>query len=46
MKYAEGYSYEELAEVFELSVSACKMRVSRARDKVQELHQEKDRRTP
>ncbi len=35
-KYAEGYSYEELAEVFELSVSACKMRVSRAREKLQQ----------
>ena len=36
LKYAEGNSYEELAEMFELSVSACKMRISRARDKVQE----------
>ncbi|MBI2826244.1 MAG: RNA polymerase sigma factor [Planctomycetia bacterium] len=38
LKYAEGYSYEELAAIFDLSVSACKMRVSRARDKVQERH--------
>jgi RNA polymerase sigma-70 factor (ECF subfamily) len=44
LKYAEGYSYEELAEMFELSVSACKMRVSRARDKVQELQHKRDRR--
>lgn len=35
LKYAEGYEYEELAEIFELSVSACKMRVSRAREKIQ-----------
>lgn len=35
LKHAEGYSYEELAEVFGLSVSACKMRVSRAKDKLQ-----------
>ena len=38
LKYAESYSYEELAAMFDLSVSACKMRVSRARDKVQERH--------
>jgi len=36
MKYAEDYSYDELATIFELSVSACKMRVSRARVKLQE----------
>lgn len=35
LKYAEDYSYEELADIFELSVSACKMRVSRAREKIQ-----------
>ena len=35
LKYAENYSHEELAEIFGLSVSACKMRISRARDKVQ-----------
>jgi len=35
LKYAEGYDYEELAAMFELSVSACKMRVSRAREKLQ-----------
>ncbi|HEY5315346.1 MAG TPA: RNA polymerase sigma factor, partial [Pirellulales bacterium] len=35
LKYAEGYSFEELASIFGLSVSACKMRVSRAREKVQ-----------
>lgn len=36
LKYAEGHSYEELAEMFDLSVSACKMRVSRARDRMQQ----------
>lgn len=36
LKYAEGYDYEELAAIFELSVSACKMRVSRAREKIQQ----------
>lgn len=35
LKYAECYDYEELAAIFELSVSACKMRVSRAREKLQ-----------
>lgn len=35
LKYAENYRYEELAEMFNLSVSACKMRISRARDKIQ-----------
>lgn len=36
MKYAEGYSYEELSEMFDQSVSACKMRISRAREKLKE----------
>ena len=35
LKYAEGYGYDELAELFHLSTSACKMRVSRARDELQ-----------
>ncbi|MGB6045233.1 MAG: RNA polymerase sigma factor [Pirellulales bacterium] len=35
-KHAEGYSYEELSDVFHLSVSACKMRVSRAREKLKQ----------
>ncbi len=35
LKYAEAYEYEELAEIFDISVSACKMRVSRAREKLQ-----------
>jgi RNA polymerase sigma-70 factor (ECF subfamily) len=38
LKYAEDYSYEELAVVFERSVSACKMRISRARQKIQRLY--------
>jgi len=36
LKYAEGYDYEELASIFELSVSACKMRLARAREKLQQ----------
>ena len=40
LKYAEGYSYEELAAIFEMSVSACKMRVSRAREKVHLRHRD------
>ena len=36
LKYAEGYSYEELAPIFDLSIGACKMRISRACDKVQQ----------
>jgi RNA polymerase sigma-70 factor (ECF subfamily) len=36
LKYAESYSHEELAAIFEISVSACKMRISRARDKIQQ----------
>ena len=36
LKYSENYTFEELAELFELSTSACKMRVSRAREKLQQ----------
>jgi RNA polymerase sigma-70 factor (ECF subfamily) len=42
LKYAEGHSYEELAEMFELSVSACKMRIARARAKLKERFPEHD----
>lgn len=35
LKYAEDYSYDDLAAMFELSVSACKMRLSRARERLQ-----------
>jgi RNA polymerase sigma-70 factor (ECF subfamily) len=38
LKYVEDYSYDELAEIFELSVSACKMRISRAREKLKEKY--------
>jgi RNA polymerase sigma-70 factor (ECF subfamily) len=38
LKYAEGYEYEELSEMFGLSTSACKMRVSRAREKLQAMY--------
>jgi RNA polymerase sigma-70 factor (ECF subfamily) len=36
LKYAEGYSHDELAGMFDLSVSACKMRIARARQRLQE----------
>jgi RNA polymerase sigma-70 factor (ECF subfamily) len=35
LKYSEGYTFEELAEIFELGTSAVKMRVSRARERLQ-----------
>lgn len=35
LKYCENYSYDELAEIFGLSAAACKMRVSRAKEKIQ-----------
>ena len=44
LKYAENYSHEELAEIFDLSVSACKMRISRAREKIQERFGDKETR--
>jgi len=36
LKYVEGYSYQQLSEIFGLSVSGCKMRISRARGKLRE----------
>jgi RNA polymerase sigma-70 factor (ECF subfamily) len=42
LKYSQEYSYEELADVFHLSVSACKMRVSRARDELQRRFPEQE----
>ena len=36
LKYAEGHDYEELAEIFDMTPSALKMRVSRAREKLQQ----------
>jgi RNA polymerase sigma-70 factor (ECF subfamily) len=36
LKYAEGHSYDDLAEMFDLSVSACKMRVLRARERLKQ----------
>ncbi len=36
LKYAENYGHEELAEIFGISVSACKMRISRSREKIQQ----------
>jgi RNA polymerase sigma factor (sigma-70 family) len=40
LKYAEGYDYDGLAAIFEISVSACKMRISRAREKLQQRYSE------
>ena len=42
LKYAEGYEYEELAALFELSVSACKMRISRARERLQQRYADRN----
>jgi RNA polymerase sigma factor (sigma-70 family) len=46
LKYAESYDYEELAAIFEISVSACKMRISRAREKLQTRYQEQTPQNP
>lgn len=40
LKYGEDTSYEELAEIFHLSESACKMRISRAREKLKQKYPE------
>jgi len=42
MKYAEGHSHDELADMFDLSVSACKMRILRARQKLKEQFPDQD----
>jgi RNA polymerase sigma-70 factor (ECF subfamily) len=36
MKYGVGHTFEELAEMFDMTASACKMRVSRAKQKLQQ----------
>jgi RNA polymerase sigma-70 factor (ECF subfamily) len=36
MKYGEGHTFEELAEMFGMTTSACKMRVTRAKKKLQQ----------
>lgn len=38
MKYSEEHSYQELSEIFSLSVSACKMRISRAVARLREAY--------
>ena len=43
LKYAEGYDYEELSAIFEISPSACKMRISRAREKLQQRYPDLNR---
>jgi RNA polymerase sigma-70 factor (ECF subfamily) len=42
LKYAEGYEHDDLAEMFGLGISACKMRISRAREKVLAHARERD----
>jgi RNA polymerase sigma-70 factor (ECF subfamily) len=42
LKYAEGHTHEGLAEMFGLSVSACKMRLSRAREKLKEKYPDRN----
>jgi RNA polymerase sigma-70 factor (ECF subfamily) len=42
LKYAEGYNHEELAAMFDLSVSACKMRIHRAIGKLQAKYPEQE----
>ena len=42
LKYAEGYGYAELAEMFSMSESGCKMRISRARAKLKQRFPEHD----
>lgn len=37
LKHEEGYAYEEMAELLEVSVGALKMRVHRARERLAEL---------
>lgn len=36
LKYAQGHSFDELAKMFTMTTSACKMRVSRAREKLKQ----------
>ncbi len=36
LKYSEEYTFEELADIFDMTTSACKMRVSRARARLEE----------
>jgi RNA polymerase sigma-70 factor (ECF subfamily) len=42
LKYSAGHNYDELAEMFDLSVSACKMRISRASEKLRQRFPEHD----
>ncbi|MGA2064022.1 MAG: RNA polymerase sigma factor [Thermoguttaceae bacterium] len=46
LKYAESYDYDELAAIFDLSVSACKMRISRAREKLQSRYNQSTPQNP
>ncbi|MDZ7631118.1 MAG: RNA polymerase sigma factor [Gemmatimonadaceae bacterium] len=42
LHHVEGFSYEEIAEITGVGVSACKMRAKRAMDAVRELLREED----
>ncbi len=42
MKYGEGYSHDELAEIFQITLSACKMRISRACARLREQFPEQN----
>ncbi len=42
LHYLEGFSVEETSEILKLSLSAVKMRLSRARDYVKEKHKKED----
>lgn len=42
LHYLEGFSVEETAEILKLSLSAVKMRLSRAREYLKEKHQKED----
>ncbi len=34
MRFAEGHDYDQLAEIFDISAGACRMRISRIREKL------------
>jgi RNA polymerase sigma factor (sigma-70 family) len=34
MRFAEGHDYDQLAEIFDISPGACRMRISRIREKL------------
>lgn len=42
LKYAENHTIDELSEMFDLTPSACKMRLSRAKQKIRRLYGDSD----